>query len=130
MSHWFGQQKEDVLTYLASQATEDNLAEEDKENILLLFIDLWEAKSCSKLRSHIEDNETLRFFEDRYDLPSGFLFDELINYDYETSLTNANRDTAETVVFSVVSVWKTRASVEEIEEVVTKVVKCYPDEYL
>ena len=130
LSNWFNQGKEDALTYLASQVVDNSLSEETKEDLLYLFVDLKEAKSCSKLQSYIEDNNTLRFFEKHLDLPNGFLFDELLNYDYEAALTKTDRSEVENVVFSVLSVWKTEASTEEIKELITKVVKCYPDEYL
>lgn len=129
LSSWFNQQKDSLLTQ-ASQATTSSLTQEDKEELLYLFFDLQDAKSCSHVKSHIETNKALRSFEKSFKLPEGFLFDGLINYDHEASLFKVNRSPPETVVFSIVSVWKTEFSLEEIEELINKVVKCYPDEYL
>ena len=127
---WFQQRKDDLLTQLASRATDNKLAEDQQEELLELFVDIRDAKRCAHVQSHIEENETLQFFEKQFNLPRGFLFDGLISYSYETSLVTVDRSESENVVFSIVSVWKTEASLEEIEQLIEKVKKCYPDEYL
>ena len=128
LSNWFSQWKDYSLTQLASQVTDSNLAQEDKQELLYLFGDIRDS-NCSEMQYHIENNKTLGLFEKQFDLPSGFLFDELIDYNYEASLLKINRSHAETVVFSIVSVWKTEVSLEEIKELINKVRRCYPNSY-
>ena len=119
------------MTQLASQAANSSLTAEDREDLLYLFDDLKSARTdCDRIQSYIENNDTLRFFEEQLNLPRGFLFDELNDYSYESSLTQMNRNRSEKAVFSVVSVWKTKFSLAEIEQVINRVRKCYPKEYL
>ena len=130
ISNWFSQWKDYSLTQMASQATDDSLTERDKEDLLLLLYNLRSAKDCNEVQSYVENDRMLHFFEKTLDLPKGFLFDEFEDYSYETSFFQASRSTPEAVVFSIVSVWKTEASLQEIKEVVDKVRKCYPREYI
>ena len=127
---WLNQRKDDVLTQLASRTTDNKLSEDQKEELFELFVGIRDARRCSHVQSHIEENEALQFFERQFNLPRGFLFDGLISYSHETSLVTIDRSASENVVFSIVSVWKTEASLEEIEQLIEKVRKCYPDEYL
>ena len=131
LSDWFNRWKDSSLTYLASQSTSYSLSEEEREELLYLYGDLLDAKNCSQVQSYIEDNPVIVFFETELDLPKGFLFDVFVNnYSYEASLIQLNRSESEQAAFSTVSVWKTEVSLEDIEYVVNKVSKCYPDEYL
>ena len=127
---WFQERKDTVLTRLASQATDDKITEDQKRELMVLFVDIRNAEGCPYIQSQIEKNKILRYFEEEFDVPTGFLFDGLIDYDYEVSLRTRHRNRVETVVFSIVSVWKTAVSLAEIEGVINKVRKCYPDEYL
>jgi len=129
ISNWFSQWKDYSLTQMASQATDDSLTEEDKEDILFLFYDLRSARDCNDIQFYVENDKMLHFFEETLDLPKGFLFDEFEDYSYEASLFQTSRNTAEAAVFSIVSVWKTEVSIQEINTVVDKVRKCYPREY-
>ena len=131
LSHLFEEVKEYSLTQLASQTTRSSLNAEDREELLYLFDDLESARTdCDRIQFYIENNKTLRFFEEQLALPRGFLFDELNDYNYESSLIQMNRSASEKAVFSVVSVWKTKISLKEIEQVISRVRKCYPKEYL
>ncbi len=130
LSQWFGQLKDQGLTYFASRATENKLSAKDRQEFLYLFGDLSSASSCSQVRASIEGNTSLQFFEREFHLPKGFLFDEFLDYDYEEALLQAQREPSAEVAFSLVSVWKTELSLEEIEPIIKKVRICYPDEYL
>lgn len=117
---------------MASQTVNQNLSLEDKENLLDLFDHLTNisANRCDQIQAYIEDNRTLQLFETSLGLNRGFLFDGLYNYDYISSLLEFNRDNLGKATFSVVSVWKTTASLEEINGIASKIIKCYPQEYL
>ena len=131
LSDWFNRWKDSSLTYLASQSTRDSLSEEERKELLYLFGDLLNAKNCSQVQSYIENNPVVVFFETELDLPKGFLFDVFVNnYSYEAALIQLDRSRSEQAAFSIVSVWKTKISLKDIEYIINKVSKCYPDEYL
>lgn len=131
-NNWFNQKKEGVITQLASKSTEDNLPEDQKTDLLYLYNEIKTATKpiCRNIQFYIENNETLIIFEKGLNLPKGFLFDGLIGYDYEKAFFNTSKSDIEKVVFSVVSVWKREISLQEIKEVIQKINKCYPPEYV
>lgn len=130
ISNWFSQWRDYSLTQMASQATDGSLTESDREDLLFLFDNLRIAKNCNEVQSYVESDRMLYFFEKTLDLQKGFLFDEFKDYSYEASLfQTSSRSAAEAAVFSIVSVWKTKFSIQEINEVIDKVSKCYPREY-
>ncbi len=130
LSRWFADWKDYSLTQMASHATSGSLSEENRQELLFLFGDLSKAGNCGEIQSHIENNKALQFFEEELKLPKGFLFDELSDYSYESSLLQINKTVAQQAAFSIVSVWKTAVSLEEIRIVVYKVDKCYPSDYV
>ncbi|MCZ0932708.1 MAG: hypothetical protein OXJ52_06125 [Oligoflexia bacterium] len=130
LSNWWGSWKESAITYLASESAKSYLNEEERFDLLDLFDDLQRAVSCDKRQDLIEKNETLKTFGKQYDLPRGYLFDILFNYDYEEALTQLNRNLSERLAFTVVNVWKTSASLRQINQVVEEISKCYPKEYV
>ena len=124
--NWLSNWKDYSLTKLASQVTNYSLAPEDKEDLLNLFLDISEASSCSQVKLYIEEHPTLRLFEREFELARGFAFDVFLDYDYEESLLSLDRTREEDAVFTVVSVWKTEFSLEEIKEVIIDIRSCYP----
>ena len=126
MNSW----KDYSLTQIASQAVKYNLTEEDKREILFIAGDLISAKSCNQIRDILENNDLIRFFEKELYLESGFLFDVFRDYNYEEALLQLERSPAETVAFSIVSVWKTEFTLEEIDYLLNKINKCYPHDYV
>lgn len=126
VANWLSEWKDYSLTQLASQATDSNLAPKDKEELLDLFLDIRETSKCSQVQRYLENHSILRLFEKEFKLNKGYLFDVFLDYDYEKSLLNLERTPEENVAFTVVSVWKTKFSLEEIEEVIVAVRSCYP----
>ena len=129
-SSWLNQWKDYSLTRLASSA-DRGLNEEERDGLFALYNDLLLAENCSQIQSYLEDDPVLLLFQKSLNLPRGFLFDVFVdNYSYELSLIKRKRSAAEQVAFTVVSAWKTQVSLEDIKYVITKAVKCYPDEYV
>ena len=128
-SQMFNQWKDYSLTQLASQTTKEVLPEKDKKKLIYLYQDLSRANNCEEVQSLIEENQILVFFESNMGLNRGFLFDALLNYNYEKSLF-MNRNKEQQVAFSIVSVWKTKFSLDQINSLIKKINKCYPDEYV
>ena len=131
VSNWWGAWKDYTITQLASQSAKSSLDEEERYDLLYLFEDLIHADSCNERQELIENNETLKMLGRQYDLPRGYLFDVLFNYDYEKAITNLGaRSVEEKTAFTVVNVWKTTASIEQINQVIRDISKCYPEEYV
>ena len=130
VSDWFNSWKDYSLTQLASQAVNYNLTEDDKQEVLFISGDLIEAKSCNQIRDILENNELIRFFTKELKLERGFLFDVFRDYDYERALLKLDKSPAEHVAFSIVSVWKTEFSIEEIDYLLNKISRCYPHDYV
>ena len=131
VSDWFKQWKETSVTFLASQIAGNDFVGQDKENMLDLFENLQITDSCLRVQYYIEKNETLRFFEKRFKLPRGFLFDGFSSdYNYLSKIVDINKNSSDFVVFSIVTVWKTQFSLDAIQEVTRKIRDCYPSEYL
>ena len=130
LSNWWGYWKESAVTYLASESSKSYLNQDERFDLLDLFDDLQRAVSCDERQDLIEKNKTLKAFGQQYKLPRGYLFDILFNYDYEKALTQLNRDLLERLAFTIVNVWKTSASTQQINQVVEEISKCYPKEYV
>ena len=124
--NWLSEWKDYSLTQFASRVTDYNLTPEDKRDLLNLIFDIRSASTCSKVQLYIEENPALYLFERELSLRRGFLFDVFLDYDYEKSLVNLNRNQEENIAFTVVSLWKTQFSLEEIKEVIITVRSCYP----
>ncbi len=122
--NWLDRQKEGVLTHLASKVISTSLSDENIEDLLDLFDNLAQANTCEEMRIYIEDNSTLRFYEKEWNLSEGFLFEALVNYDYQADLVNPYRTRSEQIVFAVVSAWQTKNFNENINAVIDKVEEC------
>ena len=130
LSIWWGSWKDYTLTQLASNNVDSYLQKEEQLDLLYLFDDLRRAKSCGERQTLIEDNKTLRLFGKQYDLPRGYLFDLLFNYNYEKALVDAFRTDLENIAFTVVGTWKTKFSIAQINRMIDQISKCYPSEYV
>ena len=130
LSNWWGDWKDYTVTYLASESTKSYLNEDETNDLLDLFEGLQRADSCNERQELIESNQTLKAFGKYYELPRGFLFDILFNYDYEKALTQFVRTIDEKIAFTIVNSWKTIASIKQINQVVEEISKCYPEEYV
>ena len=122
--------KDYTVTQIASQSAESYLGKNEREALLDLFDDLNQNISCDKRQELIEKNDTLYLFGKEYKQPHGYLFDILFNYDYESAFTKIDKTIEEKLAFTIVSVWKTIASIDQINRVVEEISKCYPKEYV
>ena len=123
---WMDRWKEYLSTQAASQTT-SALSAQDRQDFISLYRDLADSRTnCSDVKWYLERHRVLMKFEKSFNLQTGFLFDELMDYDHQNSLFQQTRNSAETVAFTVVSAWKTKFSLSEIQNVITKVRECYP----
>ena len=130
LSNWWGGWKDYAITYMASESS-SYLNSVEKNILLDLFYDLKKAKSCGERQNLIESNSALKNLQKNYNLLRGWLFDALFNYDYERAIAQIrDRSLKEQAAFTVVNVWKTSATIEEINQVIDQVSKCYPSEYV
>ena len=127
---WWSSLKENTVTYFASQSSAAYLTEAERFDLLDLFADLQEADSCDERQDLIEGNRTLNAFGKQYNLLRGYLFDVLFNYDYEKALMDLDRTTEERIAITVLNTWKISASIEQINQVIEEISKCYPNEYV
>ena len=95
-----------------------------------LYYDLWMAENCNDTVEYIETDPTLRAYEKRLDLPSGFLFDAMLDFDYEESLTNTNRSLTENITFTIVSVWRSNRHPTDVNQIIRQIKQCYPNSYI
>lgn len=134
ISNWssnFKAWKDYSITQIASVGVPNSFTKDEQTELLLLFKDLYVATTCSQVQQSIDENPVLVALEKSLNFKRGFLFDVFVNnYSYEESLLQISRTPEETATYSIVSVWKTKAFLEEIQIAVSKVAKCYPEEYL
>jgi len=117
--------REFAVTQIASQGAKQSFTPQNIQDILYLFLDLKQAENCTQIKTVIVDNVFLQNLESQLDLQSGFLFYILANdYDYEKSLLQYNRNTAEKATYSIVSTWKSYFSLRELNAVISRISSC------
>ena len=130
-SDWWGGWKDYAVTFMASESSKNYLNDSERQDLLDLFYDLKSAKDCAERQELIENNSTLKEIGEQNQFLRGWLFDVLFNYDYEKAILQIkDRSLGEKAAFTVVNVWKTSASIEQIKKVIEEVSKCYPSEYV
>ena len=102
-----------------------NLNKTERLGILYLFDDLYKAVRCDEKQALIESNKILQDFGRQYDFPQGYLFDIFSNIS-----KLEDKSTEKMLVSGILNVWKTVASMELINDIVSEVSRCYPEEYL
>ena len=83
-------------------------------------------ESCSQIRDALDSNATLNSLEQAYNLKPYFIYDELVQFINVASVLNSPQTTEESVMQNVLALWKTEARVEQIQAIIVKIRKCYP----
>ena len=125
VSDLFSQWKDYSLTQMASHVADTNLSPDDKEALWDLFLDI-EKGNCSEVQYYFSNHDVLNLYRKEFNLPKKDLLKVFRYYDYEKSLLNTGKTTSEAVAFAVVSVWKTKFSLADIQDVITKIRLCHP----
>ena len=116
------------LTQLASEQSRNVAGKEDKAKLLILFLDLEQARNCSELQRLAENNDLLEDYEGLYNLPKGFLFDIFYEYNHANAVFlggGLDADTRQLAVF-IANIWKTKFSIDRINSVAARLTNCYP----
>ena len=116
------------LTQLASEQSRNAAGKEDKAKLLILFLDLEQAKNCSELQRLAENNDLLEDYEGLYNLPKGFLFDIFYEYNHANAVFlggGLDADTRQSAVF-IANIWKTKFSIDRINSAAARLTDCYP----
>lgn len=82
---------------------------------------------CDKFRKVINQNETLLYFEEHYNLRPGFLYDEFLTLQ-AADIARPSADKSRTAALHILAAWKQSASTEQIDAIILKTRKCYPDD--
>ena len=82
---------------------------------------------CDKFRDVLNRNETVLYFEEHYNLRPGFLYDEFLTLQ-ATDIARPSTDKPRTAALHILASWKQRASIEQIDAIILKTRKCYPDD--
>ena len=107
-----------------------SFSEDQKIQLLRLYQDIEEAdRDCQKIQEYIENNEIIRGYEDLFDLRTGYLFDEFMDFEYTEALKSVIQTPSRRVALSVATVWKRQAALEELQGTIDQIKKCYPREY-
>lgn len=123
--HFF---KDQTLTELASKSTKGALTQEQKAQLLILFLDMEETQNCPRLIRLVENNDFSEDYEESHNLNKGFLFDIFHEYTYE-DLVFSGLDLSqehEQLAYFIASAWKTKFSTARINSVLADLTYCYP----
>ena len=120
---------ETSLTQFSQGSSAGVFTERQSRDLSNLLKDLYRYtyhdESCYDVRNALETNETLYSLERAYDLNPSFIYDEFIEVGLTDTTTNP-QDTEKSVFQSILAVWKQQATIEQIENIIFKVRRCYP----
>ena len=107
-----------------------NLTENQKEDLVELAIKLHgytqNDESCSTVRNALDENETILYLEESYKLEPFFIYNEFLTIDLnDVTISAENKERF--VASLILATWKEKATLEQLEAIILKIRKCYPD---
>ena len=122
---------EDSLTQFSQGVSKDTFTEQQKTDLSLLLKKLhnytYNNESCVKVRNALDNNATIHSLEQDHNIKPSFIYDEFIQTD-PTEGINIPETKEQAILLSIVALWKEEATMEQIEAIVIKIRKCYPQE--
>lgn len=118
------------LTQLSRAVTSKSFTESQKTDLLELARELHiytkNDESCSQVRKALDRNETILKLEETHKLKPFFIYDEFLTISIKDVIIPT--ESKERVAAShILAAWKEEATVEQIEAIILKIRKCYPD---
>lgn len=119
-----------VLSDLGLSDSDPSFSLRDEQEIVDLFYDIRETRSCSRIQRYVENSRVVVFFEQYYALPKGYLFDAFRSgYNYTQANFAIGQDFTQQIGNSFVDVWLERNTLDAVYSVTDKIAYCYPYNY-
>lgn len=122
--------KEDSLTHFSKLSTSRTFTETQIKDLteLLQTLHSYTVKDedCGYVRRVLNDNKTILDLEETYKLEPFFIYDELLEINAK-DLINIPETLEQEVALKIVTAWKGEATSEQLDAIILKIRKCYPE---
>ena len=124
--------KETSISQFSRFASARSFTPAQKEDLAALVQDLHnytvQGAKCNKFREALNRNQTIKDFEEAYNLNSGFIYDEFLTMQ-ATDILKPSMKKSRAVAGQILAAWKQTATAEQIDAIILKARKCYPDHF-
>ena len=83
-------------------------------------------EKCSKFQDALDHNQTIQDFEELYNLNRGFMYDEFLTIQ-AADILKPSMKKSRAIALNILAAWKQTATAEQIDAIILKARKCYPD---
>ena len=128
--NFFSQFREDSLKHFSKISTSRTFTETQIKDLSDLLQTLHsytvEDEDCGYVRRALDDNKTILDLEKTYELEPFFIYDELLKINAK-DLINIPETLEQEVALKIVTAWKGEATSEQLDAIILKIRKCYPE---